>query len=221
MTRPFYRLARTSLKATTAAASTIIAVTNTSKKNESGEAGIIAIANTFKNDESGGAGILSGSWRYSAIWPHRGGYASSFLKQYNTGPTAICEALNYNPLPYKPSDPAEPITEAVDVEEKTVVAGMRRDDDDSDAWYHGLFPTRQLWRPAIEYPLWDDNWDGRQILQQDAGGEEQRRIRKEGVTRHIILIRHGQYDETYKVRKIRANQYVPTYCNYGLIFYLL
>ena len=204
MTRPIYRLARTSLKATTAAASTIIAVTNTSKKDESGEAGIL-----------GGLG-----WRYSGNpWSkqHEGCYASSTvqqsyrsscLQQYNTGPTALCEALNYNPLPYKPSDPAEPITEAVDVEEKTVVAGMRRDDDDSDALYHGLFPMRQLWRPAVEYPLLDDNWDGRQILQQDAGGEEQRRIRKEGVTRHIILIRHGQYDETCKVR---ISEQVNTY----------
>ena len=47
--------------------------------------------------------------------------------------------------------------------------------------------------PAVEYPLWDENWDGGQTQQQAAGGgEEQRRIRKEGVTRHIILIRHGQ-----------------------------
>ena len=27
--------------------------------------------------------------------------------------------------------------------------------------YHGLFPRRQLWRPTLEYPLWDYNWDGR------------------------------------------------------------
>jgi len=198
MTRPFNRLARTSLKATTAAASTIIiAVTN----------------NTSKKDESGEAGILGGlGWRYSGNpWSkqHEGCYASSTvqqsypsscLHQYNTRSTALCEALNINPLPYRPSDPAEPITEEVDVEEKKTVAGMRRDDDDSDASYHGLFPMRQLWRPAVEYPLWDDNWDGRQLQQQAGGGEEQRRIRKEGVTRHIILIRHGQYDETYKVR---------------------
>jgi len=29
--------------------------------------------------------------------------------------------------------------------------------------------------------------------------QRERYIRKKGVTRHIILIRHGQYDETYKV----------------------
>ena len=128
------------------------------------------------------------------------------------------ELQHNNPFPYKPSDPAEPVAE-VNVEGKKglqTVAGMGRKDDDNEL-YHGLFPRRRLWSPAIEYPLWDDNWDGRQptstIIQQAGGGEEQRkagvvsedhRIRKEGVTRHIILIHHGQYDETYKVRNIRA-----------------
>jgi hypothetical protein len=176
--KALYRLA---LQTSAAAASTIIAVTNTSKKNESGD-----------------AGILGGSlgWRYSN---HGGHYASSsvhrssFLYPYDTRSTAICEAQRNIPILYKPSDPAEPIVE-VDVEEKKkTVAGMRLDSDDKEASYHGLFPMRQLWRPAVEYPLWDDNWDGRQLQQQAAGGgEEQRRIRKEGVTRHIILIRHGQ-----------------------------
>ena len=31
--------------------------------------------------------------------------------------------------------------------------------------------------------------------------QRERLVRKEGVTRHVILIRHGQYDETSKVRK--------------------
>ena len=83
--------------------------------------------------------------------------------------------------------------------------------------YHGLFPRRQLWRPTLEYPLWDYNWDGRKpppIIKKEStenenGGEKQmtegqrdRYIRKNGVTRHIIMIRHGQYDETHKVRYI-------------------
>ena len=86
--------------------------------------------------------------------------------------------------------------------------------------YHGLFPRRQLWRPTLEYPLWDYNWDGRKpppIIKKESstednengGGEKQmtegqrdRYIRKNGVTRHIIMIRHGQYDETHKVSNI-------------------
>lgn len=97
--------------------------------------------------------------------------------------------------------------------------------------YHGLFPRRQLWRPRLEYPLWDSNWDGRQppsivtnLDDDDAANastssnvanakdgnatttttthkqltqaQRDRHIRKNGITKHIILIRHGQYDET-------------------------
>ena len=65
--------------------------------------------------------------------------------------------------------------------------------------FHKLFPKRQLWQPAVEYPLWDKNWDSRQP--ELSGDEEERvrktiKLRKEGVTRHIILVRHGQYDES-------------------------
>ena len=86
--------------------------------------------------------------------------------------------------------------------------------------YHGLFPRRQLWRPTLEYPLWDYNWDGRkpppiikkESIENENGAEKQmtegqrdRYIRKNGVTRHIIMIRHGQYDETHKVRNMRLS----------------
>lgn len=73
---------------------------------------------------------------------------------------------------------------------------------DLEGDFAGLFPLRQLWVPRLSYPLWDTNWDGRQ---QEATGDRekdhqmQRQIRKHGVTRHIILVRHGQYDETFKV----------------------
>eukprot|EP00546_Thalassionema_frauenfeldii_P010474 CAMPEP_0178915210 /NCGR_PEP_ID=MMETSP0786-20121207/11891_1 /TAXON_ID=186022 /ORGANISM="Thalassionema frauenfeldii, Strain CCMP 1798" /LENGTH=335 /DNA_ID=CAMNT_0020588277 /DNA_START=72 /DNA_END=1076 /DNA_ORIENTATION=+ len=65
--------------------------------------------------------------------------------------------------------------------------------------YHGMFPQRQLWKPVKEYPLWDSNWDHRQPTPLEDKKEERQRtrlIRKEGVTRHIILVRHGQYDES-------------------------
>ena len=67
--------------------------------------------------------------------------------------------------------------------------------------FHNLFPRRQLWQPKLEYPLWDNNWDGRSPASTGDHDEDRRRmrqIRKEGVTRHIILVRHGQYDETAK-----------------------
>jgi hypothetical protein len=68
--------------------------------------------------------------------------------------------------------------------------------------YHGMFPIRQLWHPKLPYPLWDSNWDGKEPQPTGDKEEDRRRmkeIRSTGVTRHIILIRHGQYDETYKV----------------------
>jgi serine/threonine-protein phosphatase PGAM5 len=73
---------------------------------------------------------------------------------------------------------------------------------DATGDFHGIFPNRQLWYPKIPYPMWDSNWDN--LEPPTTGDPEQdrqnmRRIRKEGVTRHIILVRHGQYDETYKV----------------------
>jgi len=79
-----------------------------------------------------------------------------------------------------------------------VVSGMQRDEP---GVFHDLFPKRQLWQPKKPYPLWDDNWDGKKIKlsgDKEADKDRMRKIRKEGVTRHIILIRHGQYDETHQ-----------------------
>jgi serine/threonine-protein phosphatase PGAM5 len=72
---------------------------------------------------------------------------------------------------------------------------------DAEGDFHNMFPMRQLWQPKVEYPLWDANWDYKKPT--PTGNEEEdrnrmRQLRKEGVTRHIILIRHGQYDETEK-----------------------
>lgn len=115
---------------------------------------------------------------------------------------------------YKPSDPAEPVADpAVEITSSDgkrvqVKGGMWG--EEQEGLYHGLFPRRQLWRPHLEYPLWDNDWDDRRPppipKAEEAEGDDNpkqmtearrdRHIRKEGVTRHIILIRHGQYDET-------------------------
>jgi len=85
-----------------------------------------------------------------------------------------------------------------DVEKKPFKEGMQ---PDATGTFHDLFPMRQLFVPAMPYPLWNKNWDG---LHPELTGDEDedrrllRRLRKTGVTRHIILVRHGQYDETYK-----------------------
>ena len=52
--------------------------------------------------------------------------------------------------------------------------------------------------PIVPYPEWDGNWDGRLHLRQKS---------KDGPpapTRHIILVRHGQYDESSKDDERRA-----------------
>jgi hypothetical protein len=78
--------------------------------------------------------------------------------------------------------------------------GQMNSEQDGD--YYGLFPLRQLFIPYMEYPLWDDNWDERKV--EDMDKKQYRHIRKTGITRHIILIRHGQYDETNKVREAKV-----------------
>lgn len=79
--------------------------------------------------------------------------------------------------------------------------------------FQNLFPLRQLWSPKVAYPLWDDDWDGRKLEVMDATDDAEkdkermkkrlRYIRKKGVTRHVILIRHGQYDESSKLDEER------------------
>lgn len=86
---------------------------------------------------------------------------------------------------------------------KTKIAGMQKD---AQGDYHNLFPLRQLWQPKLEYPLWDTNWDNREP--ESTGNKEEdhkrmRHIRSSGTTRHIILIRHGVYDETHNEDKLR------------------
>lgn len=51
------------------------------------------------------------------------------------------------------------------------------------------FPASQKFTYPVEPPLWDRNWDGL---------KDRSVSRKKGVTRHVILVRHGQYDETHK-----------------------
>ncbi len=51
--------------------------------------------------------------------------------------------------------------------------------------------------PVIPYPGWDSNWDLRGPPEQTAPK------RRPGPSRHIILIRHGQYDETHKEDHLR------------------
>jgi serine/threonine-protein phosphatase PGAM5 len=83
-----------------------------------------------------------------------------------------------------------------------------------DELFHGQCLKRQMHIPTVPYPLWDYNWDGRMTSetslegfrtgQANASSTEQKgrdgsykgsSSNDKGKTRHIILVRHGQYDE--------------------------
>jgi hypothetical protein len=71
-------------------------------------------------------------------------------------------------------------------------------EDRKEDWFQGQCLKRQLWRPKLPYPAWDYDWDGHMVpdttLEAQAKG-----VKVRGKTRHIILIRHGQYHETHMV----------------------
>ena len=60
------------------------------------------------------------------------------------------------------------------------------------------FPAEQKFNPKVPYPLWDRDWDGRAGSAADKAKSSSKRRSRKGVTRHVILVRHGQYDETHK-----------------------
>lgn len=76
---------------------------------------------------------------------------------------------------------------------------------DAPGYFYNLIPQSQLYQPKFPYPMWDDDWDQSTTTPTTTTGNNdkldrrrRRYLRKHGVTKHIILIRHGQYDETYK-----------------------
>jgi serine/threonine-protein phosphatase PGAM5 len=61
---------------------------------------------------------------------------------------------------------------------------------------------RQLFQPKLPYPAWDYNWDGRMTEESTLEASRQQ-VLVGGKTRHVILVRHGQYDETSKEDALR------------------
>jgi serine/threonine-protein phosphatase PGAM5 len=60
-------------------------------------------------------------------------------------------------------------------------------------------PLREGWKgPRVPYPDWDSNWDD------DPPFRPRSSRGKNGITRHVILVRHGQYEEKYDDDKRRV-----------------
>lgn len=55
---------------------------------------------------------------------------------------------------------------------------------------------RQIFVPKIPYPLWDYNWDGKMTEDTTLQGHlDGRAAEIPGTIRHILLVRHGQYEQ--------------------------
>lgn len=134
--------------------------------------------------------------RYSAVSPAVYAVSNAIYQRLNhdesTRKAAFCEreTTQININPNIPSS-----------DTKNHIENSNSISDEKEEMYHGMFPLRQLYKPTVEYPLWDQNWDGKKPASsgdKNKDYERMRYIRENGVTRHIILIRHGQYDETHK-----------------------
>jgi serine/threonine-protein phosphatase PGAM5 len=137
---------------------------------------------------------MTSSFRFARQIPLRWPALAAVVTQQTTtssSQSSSCDAAQQQETPLPPVPPP--------YAKKPAPAFGMFPDEKGD--FHNLFPKRQLWQPKVEYPLWDPNWDARVAPSTGSPEEDQKRmrhIRKTGVTRHIILVRHGQYHETEK-----------------------
>lgn len=75
---------------------------------------------------------------------------------------------------------------------------------DNEKLFENQCLERQMYKPRLPYPAWDYDWDGRETEETSLEGVRKgRHKRVQGKTRHLILVRHGQYDETHKEDDLR------------------
>jgi hypothetical protein len=106
--------------------------------------------------------------------------AATYLYQSHK---SYCEAEKLAVKPKNPDILPPKPSKNVDGAPKPM-AGMRSEKEGN---YHGLFPKSQLFQPKVEYPMWDDDWDGRKppsTGDKETDREQMRHIRKTGVTRY-------------------------------------
>jgi serine/threonine-protein phosphatase PGAM5 len=67
--------------------------------------------------------------------------------------------------------------------------------------FHGECFERQLKKPKVPYPAWDYDWDGLGTTNADSSHPVGLVVAKRpntGKTRHVLLIRHGQYEQGFR-----------------------
>jgi serine/threonine-protein phosphatase PGAM5 len=99
-------------------------------------------------------------------------------------------------------------TTTITLSESATPSPQEKSNDDSDdgLLFGGQCLKRQMHVPNVPYPLWDYNWDGKMTSDtsleafrngQANSSNSNSKKKKKGAkkSRHILLVRHGQYDE--------------------------
>jgi serine/threonine-protein phosphatase PGAM5 len=124
----------------------------------------------------------------------------------------IVDALNTRPPPHLPlmfrqlSRPAGTLFAAsATLLSSSYLSTSSCDDPPSspEEMYYN-FPASEKFTPKLPYPLTDGNWDGKDDEMKAARILGKKfNVPVPSVTRHVILVRHGQYDETHREDELR------------------
>lgn len=140
------------------------------------------------------AAIVSATTVAMQRYTRRGEEDTGFVRSWYIPMTSSCDAPDPGgKSPYEDNPPGI---------QRANTNYSKFDEDDDESTFYGQCLLRQLYRPKLPYPAWDYDWDHRetaatsqQAMSSGKGFVESKRL---GKTRHLILVRHGQYDERYK-----------------------
>jgi len=96
-------------------------------------------------------------------------------------------------------DASSPSDSKCDPSSTTATKSIEDDDDEEEELFENQCLKRQMYIPKYPYPAWDYNWDGRETPEISLEGHKQglqKNVmdkKNKNKTRHIILVRHGQY----------------------------
>lgn len=119
-----------------------------------------------------------------------------------------CEAHNdcFNSITTTSVARMEPQQSTPPPDAKAQIMETMPNSSSDDRLYYGQCLERQVYKPQLPYPAWHYNWDGRDPTEtstkvssdeecNNRDGNDDNRLTIVEKTRHILLIRHGQYVE--------------------------